>query len=89
MHFIFSCSKFHQHFIRNFFIPKCFAELFYNNSLALKFLTKDISAKAAYKLLVKLTTSNVNMFSITLKKQSNEYFKTKPSRKSKVLNENM
>jgi hypothetical protein len=42
--------QFHQHFMCNFFIGKCFAQIFSHYSLALWFFGKRISAQ---KLLVK------------------------------------
>jgi len=41
---------FHQHFTSSFFVRKCFAKLFSNYSLALKFFDSRISAQ---KLLIK------------------------------------
>jgi len=45
----------------SFFIGKCFAQLFSTYSSALKFFVEriNIGTKAAYKMLVKLTTGRV------------------------------
>jgi len=42
--------RFHQHFRRNFFVQKCFVQLFSSYSLALWFFVKRLSSE---KLLVK------------------------------------
>jgi len=47
--------QFYQQFTRTFFVRKCFAQLLSNYSLALNFWQKNIGAKAAQKMLMKLT----------------------------------
>jgi len=66
-----ACSKFHQHFTQAFFVPKCFAQLFFlvtfwlcnfllkeyrRKSGFVIFWRKNFGAKAARKMLMKLTT---------------------------------
>jgi len=54
--------QFYQHFIRAFFIQKLFALLFSSYSLALLFFGKnEKSAKAAHKMLMKLTTVQLQL----------------------------
>jgi len=51
--------QFHQHSTLTFLVPKFFAQLFSNYSLALKlFSSKEIGKKAACKMLMKLTTGS-------------------------------
>ncbi len=47
------CCQFHQHFTREFFIQKCFAQHFGFEI----FWRKNIGAKGAHKMLMKLTPS--------------------------------
>ncbi len=48
-------SQFYQHFTSRFFKQKCFVQIFSTYSLSLYFLPKNIGAKAACKMFVKLT----------------------------------
>jgi len=49
---------FYQHFTCHFFVQKCYAQLFSNYSFTLLFFwRKNIGAKVARKMLVKLTTA--------------------------------
>jgi hypothetical protein len=52
-------GQFHQHFVRSFFIRKFRVQLFCTYILVQHFFCrKDIGAKAALKMLVKLTHTN-------------------------------
>jgi len=49
--------QFHHHLMQTFVVRKCFSWLYSSSSLALNFFwQKNIGAKAALKLLMKLTT---------------------------------
>jgi len=52
-------SQVHQHFTSSFIMRKCFAQLFSTYSFFLNFWPKNISSKAALKMLVKLTLRNI------------------------------
>jgi len=56
-----ACSQFHQHFTREFYVRKCFAQLFSSYVFFFGFVTKEklrealLYKKIARKMLMKLT----------------------------------
>ncbi len=56
--------QFQQHFMNIFYVSKCFTKIFFTYTFALYFLWKNISAKAAWKMLMKLIFDIVNFTNI-------------------------
>ncbi len=83
----------HQQFISSFFVQKCLAKLFlYLQFGFVIFWQKNIGAKAASKMLVKLTTGLIYtspIFAKEIRKNNIFIFKTLPRHSLNVVKNNL